>query len=153
MTILEAESFARNKTLKATGLLLAILFFILLLGETRGDFANGILFFMEAIFNIHTLILLTILLGLTYFFAGKAGKEVIFEKQNAFLVSVKYVIVISFALSLYAMCVRLLREKDFTYNGIQKLFASYFFGLFIKTAISLLIVWIWVTTKLKSITA
>ena len=49
MTISEAKKFGRDKTLKATGVILAILILLFLLGETRGDFANGILFFQETI--------------------------------------------------------------------------------------------------------
>ncbi|MEO6453755.1 MAG: hypothetical protein ABIN97_06790 [Ginsengibacter sp.] len=153
MTILEAKTFARNKTLKATGLLLAILIFLLLLGETRGDFANGILFFMQAVANIHALIILTILFGLTYFLSGLAGKEVILENQNILLVSVKYAISISLAISIYAILIGFLRERDFTYGGFERVIASYFLGLFFKTAISLLVVWIWATNKMKSVKA
>jgi hypothetical protein len=153
MTILEAKKIARNKTLKATGLLLTVLVLILLLGETRGDFANGILFFMEAIANIHTLIILTILFGLTYFLAGLAGKEIIIEKHNILLVSVKYAVLISLAISVYAMFIGFVRERDFTYDGFERVFTRYFPGLFFKTAIPLLVVWIWATNKMKRIKA
>ena len=44
MTILEAKTISRNKTLKATALLVTIFISLFLLGETRGDFANGIFF-------------------------------------------------------------------------------------------------------------
>ena len=53
MTALEIKKFARNKILKATAILLTVLTILFLLGETNGDLANGILFFMVAIANIH----------------------------------------------------------------------------------------------------
>lgn len=153
MTILEAKKLARNKILKGTGVVLTILVLLLLLGETRGDFANGILFFMNAIVNIHTLILLIILFGLTYFFAGRAGEEIIIEKQNILLVSLKYVILISLAISVYVIFIGVLREKDFSLTGVEKMASSYFLALFLKTAISLLVVWFWATNKMKSVKA
>jgi len=150
MTILEAEKFARNKTLKATGIILTILIVIFLFGETAGDFANGIVFFMAALLNIHSLIILIILFGLTYFFAGQAGKEIIIEKKNFLIVALKYVILISLTISTYLIFIGLSKENDFTYSGFEKIMATYFLPLFIKTAISLLIVWLWATNKMKS---
>ena len=150
MTISEAQSFARNKTLKATGLLLAIVTSFFLLRETRGDLANGILFFMEALVNFHTLIILTILFGLTYFFSGMAGNEIIILKRNVFLVPLKYAILISFAVSAYTMFVGLFMASEFTYDGFKKAFTTYFWEMFPKTFITLLVGWIWATHKMKS---
>ena len=81
MTSHEAQSFGRAKTLKATAFIAGIFLVIFMFMETRGDFANGILFFMEAVTNIHFIIILAILFGLTFFFGGKAGKEIIIDKR------------------------------------------------------------------------
>ena len=150
MTILEAEKFARNKTLKGTGIILTILIIIFLFGETAGDFANGILFFKAAVINIHSLIILIIQFGLTYFFAGQAGKEIIIEKKNFLIVALKYVILISLSISIYLISISFIKQNDFTYSGIEKIMTTYFLPLFIKTAISLLIVWLWAVNKMKS---
>ena len=82
MTDPEMKKFARSKTLKATALLLIILVVLLLIGETSGDFANGMMFFIEAIASVHTIIVLTILFGLTDLFAGYAGQEIILKKYS-----------------------------------------------------------------------
>jgi hypothetical protein len=150
MTTIEAKKFARNKILKGTGIILTILILLLLLGETRGDFANGILFFMEAIANIHTLIILSILFGLTYIFAGSAGEEIIIDKQNIFMVSLKYVIIISIAISAYTIVIIVLRKKDFSQTGLTKIISAYFLQMFLKTGFCLLLVWLWATNKMKS---
>jgi hypothetical protein len=52
-----------------------------MLMETRGDFANGILFVSQEISNIHFIVILIILYGLTYVLGGKAGKEIILYKK------------------------------------------------------------------------
>ena len=126
MTILEAKKFARNKTLKGTAVLLTILILLFLLEETRGDFANGILFFMDAIVNIHTLILLTIFFGLTYFLAGKAGEEVIIKRQNILLVTLRYVVIISIAISTYTIIIGVLKKNFYSETSFMKIMSRYF---------------------------
>ena len=153
MTDIEIKRFARSKAINATVVLLTVLIVLLLIGETRGDFANGILFFMEAIANIHTLIVLTILFGLTYLFAGHAGQEIIIERQNIFLISLKYVVLISLTISIYSMIIALSRQNDFTLSGFENAISLYFLPLFLKTDLSLLVVWLWATNKMKSVKA
>ncbi len=149
MTELEIKKFARIKTMMATAILLIILTILLLIGETKGDIANGILFFIEAIINVHVLVMLTLLFGLTYFFGGFAGKEIITEKQNALLISLKYVILISLTISIYALIVAFCREGSFTYDWFEKTISVYFLRLFLNIDISLLVVWLWATNKMK----
>ena len=149
MTELEIKKFARNKTIKATAILVTILIVLLLFGETRGDFANGILFFMGAIANIHTLIILTILFCLTYFFAGLAGPEIIIKRKNILLTSLKYVILISLTISIYAMIIAFYRQHDFTNSGFKNAMSLYFLPLFFKADFSLLLVWLWATGDLN----
>jgi len=151
MTLSEAKKYARNKTLKGTAIILAILILLLLLGETRGDFANGLIFFLDAITNIHTIIIIILLFGLTYYFAGNAGESIIIEKQNILLVSLKYTTLISLAISVYVVLISVFREKDFSLSGFERMASIYFLGMFLKTCISLLIVWLWATNKMRSV--
>lgn len=125
MNLSEAKDFARNKTLKATALLLVILVLLLFLGETKGDLANGILFFIQAIFNIHALAVLIITFGLTILFAGLAGREVILEKQNAVLIAIKYSLLLSFANCLYAFVIILFRQNDFSMHTATTLLSNF----------------------------
>lgn len=148
MTIIEAEKFARTKTIKATLIILALLTVLFLIGETRGDFANGILFFLQAIINETTIIFSIILFGLTYYFVGQAGKEVILEKKNILLITVKYATLISLAICLAAI-IGFFRLKDFSANGFGQIVKSYFLPMFFKTVIFLVAVWLWSTNKMK----
>ena len=151
MTITEAKKFARIKTIKATFIILLLLTVLLLIGEIRGDFANGILFFLEAIINISTIIFLIVLFGLTYYFAGQAGKEVILEKKNILLVTAKYATLISLAICLVVMVMGIIRQKDLSTNGVGQLIKTYFVPLFFKTLIFLGIAWLWATNKMKAL--
>lgn len=149
MTIKEAKKFARTKTIKATFIILVLLTVLLLVGETSGDFANGILFFLEAIINISTIVFLIVLFGLTYYCAGQAGKEVILEKKNILLITAKYATLISLAICLVVMVMGIIRQKDLSTNGIGQLIKTYFVPLFFKTLIFLFIAWLWSTNKMK----
>ena len=103
---------------------LAVLTILFLFGETKGDFANGILFFIDTIFNINTIVLLIILFGLTYFFGAIAGKEIIIEKKNTLLITFKYVILISLSITIYTLIAGFIREKDLS-NDLQNLLSSH----------------------------
>lgn len=94
MTPKEAQACGRIKTLIATGLIVIILLVVLLFMQASGDFANGILFFFQAILNIHFIVILSILFSLTYLFGGIAGKEIILDKKNLLTTSLKYPVII-----------------------------------------------------------
>lgn len=153
MTEVEIKKIARTKILTGTAALLAILVLLLLIGETRGDFANGILFFIELFANIHTVVILLILFGLSYLFAGYAAKEITIEKQHIILVSVKYVIVISAVISIYFSVVGFFKQNQPYFKTLETTITVYFLPLFTKIDITLLIVWLWATKKIKSIQA
>src|SRR2546423_3457037 len=112
MTVHQARIFGRLKTLKATGIIVALTFVVFFIMETRDDFANGILFFIEEISNIHLLVILGILFGLTYLFGGKAGTEVILGRKNIFLTSIKYVVIIIVSIITYAAIIGVIKDKN-----------------------------------------
>ena len=148
MTKNEAQNFGREKTMKATAIAVAFMVFMFLIGETRGDFANGILFFMKAILNIHILFILTILFGSTYIFGGKAGIDIIIEQKNSLLTALKYVCLIAILVSAYTIVLGFIKSTIVNYDSL----GMYFITSFFKTAISMLIVWLWATSKMKKIT-
>ena len=151
MTLAEAKSVGWTSLFKGTLIVLCILIVLLLIGETRGDFANGILFFLAAIVNINNVIIIAILFGLTYVFSGPAVSELLIKKKNALLVTIKYVTLISFAICIYASAIVFLRLNDLSYNGIETIIKSFSLGLFFKTGFFLCIIWLWSTNKIKSL--
>ena len=52
-----------------------MILFIFMIRETRGDFANGILFFLDAAFHIYAVGLYAILFGLTFLSGGRASSH------------------------------------------------------------------------------
>ncbi len=155
MSASEAKTFGRKKALKATGILVAILLIILLIMETRGDFANGILFFFQAISNVHLITILIILFGLTYFFAGLASAEIIInKKRNITLIAIKYAVLIILAIIFYAAAIAYYKDNNLYVDNFQ-LLRVYFVTPLIKPGsimfIIILPVWLWSTYQMKTV--
>jgi len=134
--------------MKATAVLLAILITLLLVGETRGDFANGILFFFQEVFDINSIMILSILFGLTYLFGSFAGQEIIVKRKMLLVVSLKYVFIISLAITAYTVMLGVFREGSI---AVQPLLKTFFLPLFFKIFICLLLGWLWATNKMRAL--
>jgi len=65
--------------------------FYLLFMETRGDFANGILFFIQEQFNSPQNILVIIIFLVNYYLGSKAGVKIINDKKNHWKIGIKSV--------------------------------------------------------------
>ncbi|HTD40814.1 MAG TPA: hypothetical protein VK671_09355 [Mucilaginibacter sp.] len=153
MTPLDAQQFGRRQALKATALVALIPFSVFLYLETRGDFANGILFFIQGLLNVHVLIMLAILFGLTFVLGGKAGKEIILHKKNYLFITFKYAIVITSAIIVYAAVVGILKDGDTSYNDFTKRLTHYLLEPLLKTGslliIPMLLIWLWATNQIR----
>ena len=153
MTSQEAKTLGRTKKLRATGLTVAILIVAFMFMETRGDFANGILFFMEAILNIPFLAILTILFGLTFLFGGIAGKEIILDKKGIILTSLKYSVLIILMIIIYAAIIGILKDKTTSSDNLGRLLATYFLTPLFKigqlTIVPMFVVWLWATNQMR----
>lgn len=153
MTPQEAQTFGRTKTLKATGLIVAILLVVFMLMKTNGDFANGILFFIEAISNIHFLAIMAILFGLTFLFGGMAGKEIILKNKNYVLTSFKYGILIILTIIIYVAIVGITKDKTISTDNSERLLTIYFLTPLANTGsltiIPILAIWLWATNQMR----
>ena len=134
--------------MKATAVVLAILITLLLVGETRGDFANGILFFFQEVFDLNSIMILSILFGLTYLFGSFAGQEIIVKGRMFHLVSLKYVFIISLAITAYTVMLGVFREGWITEQPLLK---TFFLPLFFKIFFCLLLGWLWATNKMRAL--
>ena len=149
MTIQEARKHSQRLILKGTAIILGILIFLLLLGETRGDFANGILFFLSGLFNIYSILGFILLFFLSGFLARKAGEEVIIERQGVFIVSTKYSIIISVAIAVYVTIAAILNRELYSSTEIGSLITTSFLPIFFKTLLFIFLVWIWAANRMK----
>ncbi len=151
MTLAEAKSIGWTSLFKGTLIVLCILVVLLLIGETKGDFANGILFFLAALVNVNSMIIMLLLFGLTYIFSGLAVTDILIKKRNTLLVTIKFVTLISLVICIYASTIAFLRLNDFSPNGMERILKSFAVGMFFKTGFFLCIIWLWSTKKIKSL--
>lgn len=155
MTSQEAQATGRIKILKATVIIVAAFLFVFMLMETRGDFANGILFFFQEISNIHFIVILIILFGLTYIFGGIAGREIILYKKNIALISLKYAVLIVLSIVMYAAVVGISTDNTSSSGDFQRLLEIYFFRPLVKTVsltiIPMFLIWLWATYQMRLI--
>lgn len=120
--------------------------------ETRGDFANGILFYIQAVTNIHTIAILTIVLGMSFLFGGRAGKKIILDKKNFIVISIMYAVLIFLLIYIYMAIVGLTNVPDFIPKGTLPLFKYYLCPLAqtsVKAIIPILVAWLWATYQMR----
>jgi len=155
MTPREAQSIGRSKTIKATIVCLAIPLFILLLRETNGDFANGILFFIAGVFTTLNFIILSIIFSLTILFGSMAGKNIIIEKKNTIVTSIKYVALIFLTICIFIFIAGTIYGTEqvsqetslFKFTLWSAVLAS------IKITIPLLAAWLYATFRMQALSA
>ena len=150
MTIQEARKYSQGLVLKGTSIIFGILIFIFLLGETRGDFANGILFFLSGLFAPSTIIGFFLLFFISAYFGRQAGEEIIIKRKSIFMVATKYSILISLTITVYVMLVAVLNRGLNRRDEISILITSSFLTIFIQTLLFVFLVWIWATKRMKN---
>ena len=149
MTPSEASSFGRRKTIIASLFMLVLWLMPMMFRETKGDFANGILFFLDKLAHNHIPDAFIFILVLTWFFSGKASVQIIINKRNWLVVSGQIVILISLIVAGYEVLMAWLELKSSSQTGLPVLLWDYFLGRFLKTAITLLVAWLWATWKMN----
>jgi len=151
MTSREAQAMGRQKTIKATIVIVVIGLLIIMFLETRGDFANGILFFLQAVTNLYAIAIYIILFGTTFLFGGLAGKEIILGKKNYITVAIKYSVLIILVLSIYISIMGKVTGQDMG-KGLHESFLTYFLIVLSNTGIYVIPLfgcWIWATNQMR----
>lgn len=145
MTLQDVKKYSQKTVLKGTFVVFLFLFFMLILGATGGGRSTIGSFLVDTLFNLYLIIAAILLFGLSFIFAGKAGEEIIFEKQNIFVVSIKYSALIALAISLYTVSIGVLRKTIDVGGALQA-----GLSMFLKTLLFVFLIWIWAANKMKS---
>jgi hypothetical protein len=103
-----AQQIGGRQTVRILFAAVLVVEFYLLIAETRGDFANGILFYLAEQLNVFVLCLFLLLFITTYFWGRSAGKAIIIEGRNYLLIGLKYsflqfAIVLSYFIIVYTV--------------------------------------------------
>jgi hypothetical protein len=151
MTFQEAQKKGRSITIKTTSIILGMLVLLLLIGETKGDFANGILFFLAGIINPISVIYLIILYGLTFILGTRAVTEIKKKNKSSISITIINALIISLITAFYFTLWAYVRmTKDGSQTNAQNL-KSTIIRLFISTLLFELVIWLWSTNKIKKL--
>ena len=153
MTVITPQTFGRTKTLIATSIGIGLLLLLFLLIQSGGDLANGILFFVSAISNIHAIIILSIIFGLSYLFGGMARKEIILEKNHFAWTAIKYSVLIMLSVIAYSGVIGVAKDGNWSPENFFNLTVLYFLTPLSRAGIlgliPLLIIWLWSTNQMR----
>jgi hypothetical protein len=147
MTIAEAKKKGSSLALRAAFVFVAIVLVVLLFRETKGDFSNGVLFFMQYLLNAHSWAIIFIFLLLTWLLGGIAGEVIIIKNWNFVLVANASAFLITLALISYTAFAGILKDGNYGAGNIMRLAKTYFFIPFLKKGFPLMgglvIIWLW----------
>lgn len=146
MTLEEAKAYGRNQALKKTAIVVLLLMLYPLYVETKGDFANGILFFMDAILSVRFIGILVILFGLTFIFGKRAGVAIIIDQKNFVPVAIKYAVIIVLAITVPAFLLTTISGLAST--DIQEFVTAFILGTLLWM-LPLLLIWLWATNRMR----
>jgi len=112
------------------------------LQETRGDFANGILFYLSEVLNPPELLGYAILFGGTYFLGRKAGKEILILGRGFIGVGLKYLFL---TLGLSSVVLAGIIAASYAPDDAWQLLV---FEI-VKLAVLLIVTWMWAGWRIK----
>ena len=138
MDIEQAKKIGKNETLRWTLYIFLIgeLFFMFL--ETRRDFANGIIFFIEAHQNIHYLVMVVILFSVTVFVGERNGKEILIQERHFFITPFKHGLLTIAIVLAYGSVIGLLKQNHPDSVGTFEVIRTYILEPYIRITLILL---------------
>jgi hypothetical protein len=139
MTIEQAEKIGRIETLKWTFYTFLAVELYFMFKETSGDFANGILFFIERHKHPFYLPMVSLLFIVTYFIGTRNGKDILLFDKHFFLAPFKHGLFTVWIVLAFACLGGLFWETDRQGYGIQERLLKFFLEPFVRSTIILLI--------------
>ena len=139
MNIEQAKDSGQRETLKWTLYTFLAGELIQMVLETRGDFANGIIFFIEGHKNVHYLVMVSILFTVTYFVGRRNGKEILILGRHFYLTPFKYGLLTIWIVLAYGSIVGLVKHNDQDSSGVLEMVRTYIFEPYTRTTLVLLI--------------
>lgn len=101
MTPDTAKQTGRKKAIVTQVVAMAILEFFWFFTEAGGDWANGLIFFIDAQMNLEVLLFFVLLFAITYFFGGKAGVRIFNDPGRYLWTGIKYGLLSSMIVIIY----------------------------------------------------
>lgn len=146
MTLEEAKNFGRNQALIKTAIAVLVMLLFFFYQQTNGDFANGMLFFLEAITSVRFIGILIILFGLTFIFGKRAGKAIIVDGKPFVRVAIKYAFMIVLFITVPAFALTIMSGLAST--DLQEFTLAFLLGTFFWL-LPMLLVWLWAANRMR----
>ncbi len=153
MKIEDAKSYGGYQAVKGVAFLWIIAEFIFMLSETKGDFANGILFFLAAHMNLFFLFLLLSCFTTVYYLGRSAGYLIICHNKNYVHVGLRYGLLSAFLFIIYISGTVLFLNEMRSPGYNNKYGSTVLNGLlytFIIMFIPILLAWLYAAKKIKA---
>ncbi|MEE1946172.1 hypothetical protein VRU48_13700 [Pedobacter sp. KR3-3] len=146
MTLEEAKTFGRNQALIKTAIAVLVMLLFFFYEQTHGDFANGILFFLEAITSVRFIGILIILFGLTFIFGKRAGKAIMLDGKPFVPIAIKYALIIVLFITVPAFVLTIMSGLAST--DLQEFTLAFLLGT-LFWILPMLLVWLWATNRMR----
>lgn len=137
-----AQQIGGRQTVRTLFFVILIVELVLLIRDTSGDFANGILFYIAEQLNAFILFLFLILFSTTYYWGRSAGKEIIIEGKNYLWVGIKY------SLLELAIVLGYLIILNASNHATQRIWQS-LLQVIIRITIPIIGIWLWSVWRIK----
>lgn len=142
MEMKAAQQIGGRQAVRTLFFVILIVELVLLIRETSGDFANGILFYIAEQLNAFILFLFLILFSTTYYWGRSAGKEIIIQGKNYLWVGVKY------SLLELAIVLGYLIILNASNHATQRIWQS-LLQVIIRITIPIIGIWLWSVWRIK----
>ena len=143
-----ARNTGLHRTIRSTIWSICVLELFSLIMETRGDFANGILFFLQGFLSLPNLIAIILFLVPSFLWGGRAGIDILVRGRKPMAVAFKYAL-ISIALIDLVLLLLLLNSAIVPIE-----YRRQFLGIFILISVlAELCIWFLSAWRIKASTA
>ncbi|MFT3911491.1 MAG: hypothetical protein QM737_18855 [Ferruginibacter sp.] len=148
MTSQESRSIGGKQLLKGGAFIFLIFEIVFMFYETQGDFANGILFFIQQQLNGFFFILVFLFFGIMYFLGRSAGYNILMKERKYLFIGLLYAIIATLIIvCMLALPMFLFRSHDFNYSNAEILRIT--LRNFVLLFVPMLIIWMWAANKIK----
>jgi hypothetical protein len=149
MTAKESRSIGGKQAIKAAAIIFIIFELVALYFETKEDFANGILFFIEAQMNWIVLSLVIIYFVIMYLIGRQVGINILIKNKMYFSTGLVWGCIATLIIVLSNSLIMILfRSHDFNYSNNEIISIS--FRNFFILLVPMLLVCVWSAYQIKT---
>jgi hypothetical protein len=149
MTAKESGSIGGKQAIKAAAIIFIIFELIMLYFETKEDFANGILFFIQTQMNGIVLSFLIVYFVVMYLIGRQVGISILIKNKIYYVAALVWGCIATLTIVLVNLLFMILFvSHDFIYNNNERITIS--IRNFFILLLPMLLVWVWSAYQIKT---